>query len=101
MTIGRDRYVIAFTMESPDTHVPVDAQRLLRFASDLDGYWRTGRVRVPIKTAMKKEQVRERERYMRKRGSRHRSLEKSVSVAPLTIYSGQAFFNCACRAVGR
>ena len=44
----------------------VDAQRLLRFASDLDGYWRTGRVRVPIKTAMKKEQVRERERYTRK-----------------------------------
>ena len=48
------------------THVPLDAQRLLRFASDLDGYWRTGRVRVPIKTAMKKEQVRERERYTRK-----------------------------------
>ena len=48
------------------THVPLDAQRLLGFASDLDGYWRTSRVRVPIKTAMKKEQVRERERYRRK-----------------------------------
>ena len=42
------------------------AQRLLRFASDLDGCWRTSRVRAPIKTAMKKEQVRERERYRRK-----------------------------------
>ena len=48
------------------THVPLHAQRLLRFASDLDGCWRTSRVRAPIKTAMKKEQVRERERYRRK-----------------------------------
>ena len=48
------------------THVPLDAQRLLRFASDLDGNLRTSRAQVPIKTAMKKEQVRERERYTRK-----------------------------------
>ena len=48
------------------THVPLDAQRLLRFASDLDGNLRTSRAQVPVKTAMKKEQVRERERYRRK-----------------------------------
>ena len=47
------------------THVPLDAQRLLRFASDLDGCWRTSRVPAPIKTAMKNEQVREGERYTR------------------------------------
>ena len=48
------------------THVPLHAQRLLRFASDLDGRWRASRGYAPIKTAMKKEQVRERERYTRK-----------------------------------
>ena len=48
------------------THVPLDAQRLLRFASDLDGSLRTSRAQGPVKTAMKKEQVRERERYTRK-----------------------------------
>ena len=48
------------------THVPLDAQRLLRFASDLDGRWRASRSYAPIKTAMKKEPVRERERYRRK-----------------------------------
>ena len=47
-------------------HVPLDAQRLLRFASDLDGSLRTSRAQVPIKTAVKKEQVRERERSRRK-----------------------------------
>ena len=72
MAIGCDRYAIAFTMEPARmyyitiTDVPLHAQRLLRFASDLDGCWRTSRVRAPIKTAMKKEQVRERERYTRK-----------------------------------
>ena len=67
MAIGCDRYVIAFTMlYGAGTHVPLHAQRLLRFASDFDGYSRTSRVQVPIKTAMKKEQVRERERYTRK-----------------------------------
>ena len=48
------------------THVPLHAQRLLRFASDLDGVMETTCDRDPIKTAMKKEQVRERERYRRK-----------------------------------
>ena len=48
------------------THVPLDAQRLLRFASDLDGSLRTSRAQGPVKTAMKKEQVRERERSRRK-----------------------------------
>ena len=65
MTIGRDRYVIAFTME-PGRMYLWTLSVCSDFASDLDGYWRTGRVRVPIKTAMKKEQVRERERYTRK-----------------------------------
>ena len=48
------------------THVPLHAQRLLGSASDLDGHMRTTRAHVPVKTAMKKEQVRERERYTRK-----------------------------------
>ena len=48
------------------THVPLDAQRLLGFASDLDGRQRASRGYAPIKTAMEKEQVRERERYTRK-----------------------------------
>ena len=39
---------------------------MLRFASDLDGRIAASRGYAPIKTAMKKEQVRERERYMRK-----------------------------------
>ena len=67
------------------THVPLDAQRLLGFASDLDGYWRTSRVRVPIKTAMEKEQVRERERYMRKTRFSPLFSRKSVSTGPLII----------------
>ena len=50
------------------THVPLDAQRfrLLGFASDLDGRIAASRGYAPIKTAIKKEQVRERERYRRK-----------------------------------
>ena len=48
------------------THVHLDAQRLLRFASDLDSDMPTSRGHVAVKTAMKKEQVRERERYRRK-----------------------------------
>ena len=58
---------------------------MLRFASDLDGYWRTGRVRVPIKTAMKKEQVRERERYTRKTRFSPPFTRKKVSTAPLNL----------------
>ena len=83
MTIGRDRYVIAFTMEPGRMYRCTLTQRLLRFASDLDGRWRPSRGYAPIKTAMKKEQVRERERYTRaKRGSRHRSREKSFYRTP-------------------
>ena len=48
------------------THVPLDARSLLRFAADLGGPIPTGRGYVPVKTAMEKEQVRERERYRRK-----------------------------------
>ena len=36
-------------------HVPLHAQRLLRFASDLDGDMLTARDHVAVKTAMKKE----------------------------------------------
>ena len=39
---------------------------MLRFASDLDGDMLTARDHFAVKTAMKKEQVRERERYTRK-----------------------------------
>ena len=39
------------------THVPLHAQRLLGSASDLDGHMRTTRAHVPVKTAMKKEQM--------------------------------------------
>ena len=48
------------------TVVPLYADCLLRCASDLDGYMLTARDHVAVKTAMKKEQVRERERYTRK-----------------------------------
>ena len=53
------------------THVPLDAQRLLRFASDLDGDNRHAHdARVvgmsPSRRRDGKEQVRERERYTRK-----------------------------------
>ena len=59
---------IYYSMEpsAHSTHVPLHAQRLLRFASDLDGDMLTARDHVAVKTAMKKEQVRERERYTRK-----------------------------------
>jgi len=46
-------------------HVPLDAQRLLRFACGLHGYMRTTRAHVPVKTAMEKKQTRERQRYTR------------------------------------
>ena len=45
---------------------PFTLARLLGLASDLDGHMRTSRALVPVKTAMEKEQVRERERYTRK-----------------------------------
>ena len=47
------------------THVPLHAQRLLRFASDLDGDMLTARDHVAVKTAMEERQARERERYQR------------------------------------
>ena len=49
-----------------ETAVPFTLARLLGLASDLDGHMRTSRALVPVKTAMEKEQVRERERYTRK-----------------------------------
>ena len=64
MAIGCDRYVIAFTME------PARMYRCtLSVCSDLHRILTGAGARVvfaPIKTAMKKEQVRERERYTRK-----------------------------------
>ena len=39
------------------TPIPANAQRLLGLASDLDGHMRTSRAQVPVKTAMKKEQM--------------------------------------------
>ena len=52
------------------THVPLDALRLLGFACGLHGSLRTSRAQGPVKTAMKKEQTRERERYTRTIASR-------------------------------
>ena len=55
------------------------AQRLLQFASDLDGDMLTARDHVAVKTAMEQRQARERERYRCKtRFSRHRSRAKKV-----------------------
>ena len=48
-----------------ETHVPLDALRLLRFACGFRGYLRTSRAQVPVKTAMEKEQRRDVERYTR------------------------------------
>ena len=55
-----------------ETHVPLDAQRLLGFACGLHGHILTSREHVPVKTktAMEKEQTRERERYTRTIASR-------------------------------
>ena len=39
------------------TPIPANAQRLLGLASDLDGDIATSRAQVPVKTAMKKEQM--------------------------------------------
>ena len=44
----------------------LEAFGMLRFASDLLGDMLTARDHVAVKTAIKKEQVRERERYRRK-----------------------------------
>ena len=52
------------------THVPLDAQRLLRFACGFRGYMLTTHEHVPVKTAMEKEQRHERERYRRTIASR-------------------------------
>ena len=46
-----------------ETHVPLDAQRLLGFACRLHGRTHATHVRAPMKTAMEKDQTRERERY--------------------------------------
>ena len=65
------------------THVPLDAQRLLRFACGLHGVTETTRVRDPVKTAMEKEQTRERERYTRTIASRRvRRAQKSFRRTP-------------------
>ena len=47
------------------THVPLDAQRVLGFACGLHGHMRATVAHAPMKTAMEKEQTRERERYTR------------------------------------
>ena len=79
MAIGRDRYVIAFSIYyGTGTHVPLHAQRLLRFASDRDGisaHESCAGSRLDGVTAMpmKKEQVRERERYTLKTVAYHGS----------------------------
>ena len=52
-----------------ETHVPLDAQRLLGFACGLHGDMRTARAHVPVKTAMKKEQTPSAERYTRTNAS--------------------------------
>ena len=49
-----------------ETAVPFTLARLLGLGSDLDGAQRTSRALGPVKTAMEKEQVRERERSRRK-----------------------------------
>ena len=67
MAIGRDRYELCNRIYyGAGTPIPANAQRLLGSASDLDGHMRTSRALVPVKTAMEKEQVRERERSRRK-----------------------------------
>ena len=72
------------------THVPLHAQRLLRCASDLYGVTEMMCDRDPIKTAMKKEQVRERERYRRKRRfSPPLSREKVFPSHPLLLLSSR------------
>ena len=69
MAIGRDRYNAALCNRiyyGAGTAGPFTLARLLGLASDLDGHMRTSRALVPVKTAMEKEQVRERERSRRK-----------------------------------
>ena len=56
------------------TPIPANAQRLLGSASDLDGHMRTSRAQVPVKTAMKKEQM----------PSVRRDRRKTRSCAPFT-----------------
>ena len=68
-----------------ETHVPLDAQRLLRFACGLHHDMRVTRVHVVVKTAMEKEQTRERERYTRTIASRRVPGERrKVPTAPLS-----------------
>ena len=57
---------MASMLYGAETAVPFTLTRLLGLASDLDGVQRTTRVLDPVKTVMKKEQVRERERSRRK-----------------------------------
>ena len=51
------------------TLIPGNAQRLLGFACGFHGVTLTSRERDPVKTAMEKEQTRERERYRRTNAS--------------------------------
>ena len=66
MAIGRNRYVIHLLWSRHADPCQRSEKRLLGSASDLDGVMRTSRALVPVKTAMEKEQVRERERSRRK-----------------------------------
>ena len=80
-----------------ETHVPLDAQRLLGFACGLHGSSRTSCARGPVKTAMEKEQTRERERYTRTIASRASGRrEKKFPLNPLP----QSVSEVRCRARG-
>ena len=76
--------------------VPLDAQRLIQFASDLDGDMVTSRDHVPVKTAMKKEQVRERERYRRKTRCSAPFTRKKVPTRPPTSRSRSKASSALC-----
>ena len=71
-----------------ETAVPFTLARLLGLASDLDGDQRTSRAQVAVKTAMKKEQVRERERYRRKTRCSGPFTRKKVPTRPPSAGAG-------------
>ena len=57
LAAGRSRVRALFA--GLETDVPLDAQRLLRFACGFRGRLRTSRAQAPVKTAMEKEQRRD------------------------------------------
>ena len=87
-----DPLTLRTELQDFETHVPLDAQRLIRFVCRKDGDIAATRGHVAVFTAMEKEQTRERERYTRPiaRVVGIASGQKSPPPDPLRLYQNNS-----------